>query len=159
MADDEPDDRIILHQVGPQRGPGIRLLEGPNFFNPRLSPDGSMVLVHESRAAGSRLWLVEVKSGHTELLTEGVAAVWHPDGSRVLFARVRHDSRRILGSTLYEIVVPTGAERMLELPAGVAAVEPAVSPDGSKLVFVDALTNQLSTIPYPEAGEEVEDGQ
>jgi Tol biopolymer transport system component len=151
----EPNDRIVLHRVGQQHAPGTLLLEGPNFFHPRLSPDGKQVLVHESRAAGSRLWLVASDSGEARILSEGVAAVWHPDGLRVVFARVTHDSRRILGSTLYEIRVATGATRVLRTPANLLAVEPAVSPDGSQLAFVAATTDRLFTVSYPEAGEEV----
>jgi hypothetical protein len=154
----EPDDRIVLHQAGPHRGPGTLLLEGPNYFNPRFSPDGKQVLVHESRAAGSRLWLITVNTGDARVLTEGVAGAWHPDGSRILFARVMHDSRRIIGSKLYEIQVASGTARELVTPFEIAGVEPAVSPDGLIIVFVDPLNNKLISIPYPKTGKEVDHG-
>lgn len=155
----EPDDRIVLHRAGTAREPAVVLLEGPSFFHPRLSLDGTMALVHESRGAGSRIWLVGVETGAARVLCEGVAASWHPDGRRILFARIKHDSRRVLAGRLYEIDIATGEERLLDTPAGVAAVEPAVSPDGSQLAYVDALTGRLLTGPYPKVGEEVGHGR
>ncbi len=151
----EPNDRIVLHGVGPERGADVVLLEGPNYFHPRLSPAGTAVLVHESRAAGSRIWLAEPDTVEVRVLCAGVGAAWHPDGRRVVFARITHDSRRVLGGGLFEVDVATGLERSLPTPTAVAAVEPAVSPDGAQLTFVDALTGLLMTIPYPETGKEV----
>lgn len=151
----EPDDRIVLHQAGPRRGRPTTLLEGPNYFHPRFSPEGDAVIVHESRAAGSRIWLVALNGLEPRVLCQGVAGAWHPDGLRVVFSRVDHDSLRVTGASLLEVDVATGSTRVLPTPRGVAPVEPAVSPDGSQLAFVDALTGRLLTVPYPQLGEEV----
>jgi len=155
----EPDDRILLHDAGASRGPAHVLMEGPSFFNPRLSPEGKSVLVHESRATGSRIWLVAVESGEARVLCEGVSAAWHSDGERVLFARIDHDSRRILGGVLAEIELATGIERVLKTPDGVAPVEPASSPDGSQIAFVDAFTDRILTMPYPKSRRGVDDAR
>jgi hypothetical protein len=149
----EPDDTIVLHRLGASGSRRV-LLRGPNYFNPRLSPDGTMAVVHESRAAGSQFWLVTVGSGSARVLTQGVAAAWHPQGEKVVFARIVHDSRRISASVLYEINVSGGMERPLVTPPGMAPVEPAVSADGMQLAFVDALTGQVHQVPYV-TGEEV----
>ncbi len=143
----EPDDTIVLHHLGDTAARRV-LLQGPNFFNPRLSPDGKTALVHESRAAGSQLWLVGVADGRARVLALGVAGAWHPLGDKVVFARIQHDSRKIESSVTYEIDVASGVERRLLTPVGMAPVEPAVSPDGKQLAFVDAHTGQVHQVPY-----------
>jgi len=60
-----------------------------------------------------------------------------------VFSRIVHDSMRVWSGDLYAIDVTTRAERLLALTDGRAEVEPAVSPDGQWVAFVDALTGDL----------------
>jgi hypothetical protein len=149
----EPDDTIVLHRLAGDGGRTV-LLSGPAFFHPRFSPDGDRMLVHESRSEGGRLWLVEV-GGAAKVLCQGYAGAWHPDGRRILFARIGNDSERVTGAELFELDLVTGKERQLTATAAIHEVEPAVSPDGRWLAAVDAATGELIVIAYPEAGEEV----
>lgn len=149
----EPDDTIVLHRFGPAGTGTTVLMRGEAFFHPRFSPDGRRVLVAESRAGGGHMWVVNLADGRATDLGQGYGATWHPDGRTVVFSRVVHDSMRIWAADLYAVDVATGAIRLLALTGDRAEVEPAVSPDGRWVAFVDALTGDLLVGRFP--GEEV----
>lgn len=146
----EPNDTIVLHRFGVDAAQRRVLLRGGQYFNPRFSPDGNSVLVAESRARGGHFRLVTLDGRATDL-GQGYGAVWHPGGTQVLFSRIKHDGLRVLKGTLWSLDLGTGIETRLPISDDVAAIEPAVSPDGRWLAFVDALTNRVLLVPYPEA--------
>jgi len=146
----EPDDTIVLHRFGPAGEGKVVLLRGQGFFGPRFSPDGKQVLVAESRAEGGHMWVVAVEDGRARDLGQGYGATWHPDGRTVVFSRIVHDSLRIWSADLYALDVATGAERILAITADRAEIEPAVSPDGRFVAFVDALTGDLLVAMFPD---------
>ena len=147
----EPGDRIVAHDIGATPPTRRVLLEGPQYFNPRLSPDAARLLVIESRSEGGRFLVLDVADGATLRVTEGYAPSWHPDGQRVVFARVEHDGLRITGADLWEVEIASGLERRLTDTPARAEVEPILSGDRALLVYVDALTDRLEAIPYPAA--------
>lgn len=150
----EPDDTISLHDLAGGCERRV-LLSGPGFFHPRFDPAARQVLVHESRAAGGRVWLIDLAEDEARVLVEGYAAAWHPDGDRVVFSRIRHDGERVTAADLWEVDVATGLERCLAATAGVAEVEAAISPDGDWIVYRDSLTNTLRWATYPDiAGQQ-----
>jgi len=134
----EPEHRIVLvrFSAGAVRQKRV-LLKGSRFFRPRLSPDGSRVLVAESRPGGGHLWLVSDRQGPVDL-GPGVDGSFTADGRRILFARITDDGHAVLTSDLWEMELATGRSRMLAQTPHLAEVEPAVSPDGKWLAFVDA---------------------
>lgn len=144
----EPGDTIVLHRWGGASAGKVVLWRGAAFFQPRLSPDGSRILVSESRPEGGRVWVTEV-GGTPRDLTQGYGATWHPDGRRVLFARIRHDARRITDSELWMADVVTGEQRMVAHPA-VPAVEPCISPDGRSVAFLHGQTREVFVAAFDD---------
>jgi hypothetical protein len=136
----EPNDTIVLH--GWDGAPSRKVLMiGGGFFNPRFSPDGTRVLVKESRAGGGHMWLITLDGAATDL-GQGYDPVWHPDGRNVVFARVTHDGLVVSAADLWVMDVQTRAERELAHTAGVAEVQPAISPDGRWVAFADGRTGE-----------------
>ena len=151
----EPGDRIVLHRFGGAAVERVVLLEGAGFFDPRLSPAGDAVLVAESRGGGGHVWLVALSDGAAQDLGQGYGATWHPDGRRVVFARITNDGLRVTGADLWQWDLGTGRETRLTRTPGHAETEPAVSPDGRLVAWVDGRTGALLAAALPVAREEV----
>ncbi len=146
----EPNDTIVLHRFGSRTERRV-LMTGQQYFNPRLSPDGTRMIVSESRTGGGHLWLVPLDGTPTDLGV-GQHATWHPDGRRVVFARVGHDGYRITSSELFTIDLSTRVETRLTQSAGVAEVTPVVSPDGRWIAFADARSGDGWYAAMPHTG-------
>ena len=144
----EPDHGIVLHRFG-ARGRGRQTLRrGARYFNPRLSPEGTAVLLSESHPDGGRVWLMRL-DGRARDLGPGSDPAWHPDGRRVLLSRVRHDGSRVLGGELWQLELASGKRTQLTRTAGLAEVNPAVSPDGGWVAYVNARTGDLLVARLP----------
>ena len=143
----EPNDTIVLHDLKTKER--RVLLAGQEFFYPHFDAAGRQVLVHESRVAGGRIWLFDLRTAAAPVLVEGYHAAWHPDRDRVLFSRITDDGYRILGAELWEHDLRTGGERRLTSTSDIAEVQVAVSPDGTWVIFQDALTGTLRGARYP----------
>lgn len=144
----EPDASIVLWRL--DRGPNSRrvLLQGPMYFHPRFSPDGTNVLVQESRADGGRLVLVSM-DGQVRDLGPGSDGAFTPDGRNVVFTVVSGDGHRVAGADLVHLDLASGRRTRLTWTSHVAEVEPAVSPDGRFLAFVDALAGTVCVARMP----------
>jgi len=146
-------DRIVLHRWGKTTLGVTRrvLLEGPQFFHPRLSPDGTRVLVAESRAEGGHMWLVGL-DGAAQDLGQGYGAAWHPDGRRIVFTRIEHDGFEILASEVLLLDLSTRKEVLVARTQeiGLVALEPAVSPDGKSVAFTDPRREAVYVAALPQ---------
>jgi len=134
----EPDDTIVLHRFGARKERKV-LLAGSGFFHPRFSPDGSSLIVSESRSAGGHLWLVPLDGAPVDL-GEGYDPAWHPDGRRVVFVRLTHDGLSVTASDLWVRDIASRTESRLAQTSATAEVKPAISPDGRWIAFADART-------------------
>jgi hypothetical protein len=145
----EPDDKIVLWRFDGRR---MVLLEGAQYFRPRFSPDGTRVLVAESRAEGGHFWLVTLDGKATDL-GQGYGATWHPDGRRVVFTRVSHDGHVVRASSVLVLELATRRESLLaartEAPA---LLDPAISLDGKAIAFAGATGDQIAIAPLREGG-------
>jgi hypothetical protein len=153
----EPDHRVVLHRtLAAARRTGLpeqrTLLQGERFFAPRLSPNGRRVLVHESRAGGGHLWLVE-QDGRATDLGQGYDGVWHPNGKEILFTRVAHDGSRLTSGDLHVLELSSRSVRCLARTPNLIEVEPAISPDGRYLAFQDARGGDLYLARLAPGGE------
>ena len=145
----EPDLRITLRNLDDSGAPRV-LLSGSQYFGPRLSPDGKQVLVSESRAAGGHVLLLDFSSGSRQDLGPGVSPTWHPDGTRVVLARVKHNGEQLKSGDLWEISTEGHPPRRLGKTARLVELESAISPDGRYLAFVEGRTGDLYVARYPE---------
>jgi dipeptidyl aminopeptidase/acylaminoacyl peptidase len=137
----EPNDTIVLHHFAKEPPTRRVLLTGSSFFRPRFSRDGDAIVVSESKMGGGRIWVID-GDGQPRDVTGGTGPSWHPNGKRLVFARVLHDGKTILSSELWMVDAATGQERRVGTPS-VPAVEPAISPDGTQLVFLDGRTRDV----------------
>lgn len=145
----EPDDTIVLWRFG---GGRTVLLSGPQYFRPRFSPDGTRVLVAESRASGGHSWVVDL-DGKAVDLGQSIGATWHPDGKRVVFVRTVHDGYVVLSSTVHVLELATRRERLLGRTQAPPLLEPAVSPDGRLVAFRSATDDAVLVAPLLDAPE------
>jgi hypothetical protein len=150
----EPDDTIVLIQLSDRGRTRTVLASGPYLFHPRLSPDGSVVLLSRSGPQGGGILLVK-RGGQLRQIASGYGPAFTPDGKGVVFARVVHDGLRVTASDLFLVDIATGTETSLPATDGVAEAEPAVSSDGRWLGFVDALsgTVRVSRVPRVLGGK------
>jgi hypothetical protein len=161
----EPDHRIVLHRTAwaarrARAAEKQTLLVGERFFAPRLSPDGSRLLVSESRPEGGHTWLVAL-DGRAADLGQSYDAAWHPDGKQIVFTRIQHDGSRLTGGDLFAMDLrligstpgQAGAVRCLARTPGLIEVEPALSSDGRWLAFQDARRGDLYLARYPGRGD------
>ncbi|MBI5533478.1 MAG: PD40 domain-containing protein [Deltaproteobacteria bacterium] len=137
----EPNDTIVLHDWSSSPSTRKVLLAGGGFFGPRFSPDGSAILVKESRAGGGHMWMVS-PDGTAVDLGQGYDPTWHPDGRQVVFDRVTHDGLTVSTADLWVVDTQTRVERLIAGTSGVAEVQPTVSPDGRWVAFADGRTGQ-----------------
>lgn len=144
----EPDDSIVVHRWTEGAPVRVAVLRGAGFFRPRFSPDGSRIVVSQSRAEGGHIWVVD-ESGRARDLTQGYGASWHPDGRRLVFARIQHDARTILSSELWMVDAVTGEERLVGRPAA-PAIEPVISPDGGMIVFLHGVTRDVQVARWSD---------
>lgn len=144
----EPDNTIVLWRLGSVTEPRRVLLRGSAYFHPRLSPDASYVLVHQSWADGGRLVLISM-DGRVRDLGPGSDGSFTPDGLGVVFTVVSGDGRRVVDADLHYLDVSSGVRTRLTWTPNVAEVEPAVSPDGRFIAFVDAVTGRLCVARMP----------
>ncbi len=127
------------------------LWQGGAFFAPRLSPDGTKVLVEESRAAGGHVHVASL-DGITRDLGAGYGPAWWPDSRRIVITEVIHDGARITASELLLVDIDTGLRVPLARTPDSAEVEPAVSLDGRWIAWRDALTEELCIAAMPTVG-------
>jgi Tol biopolymer transport system component len=117
-------------------GSGIRRVSGSGFAAvPTWSADGRRLAFVRAEPEHPRvwnLWLLSIDTGDSRRLTrfrygQTWGASWFPDGHRISYS---HEDR------LYIRDLATGVERALESPIkGRQVRTPAVSPDGSRVVF------------------------
>lgn len=144
----EPDDGIILYKWKGDEVVRKTLVTGGQFFNPQFSPDGSLILLSESRPDGGHFWIIST-GGESKDLGQGYGASWLPDGENVIFSRIAHDGEKITSSELWIVNIKNLVETKLTDTEKIAEIEPAVSPDGKWLTFVDAKTGEVFIAGFP----------
>ncbi|HJL14599.1 MAG TPA: hypothetical protein RMH99_03015 [Sandaracinaceae bacterium LLY-WYZ-13_1] len=129
---------LMIAELRDVEGTARRLLENERFeqvFNPRFSPDGRTVAIERWQAGGYRdIQLVDVQTGRVTPIThdraQDMTPSWSRDGETLYFT-----SDRTGIANVYAHDMTSGTLRQItNVVAG--AYAPAVSPDGSHLVYV-----------------------
>ena len=129
-------DRNILGLV--DRNGAVEPLDVPpmGYVSPRLSPDGSRLVVAASSDESSDIWVYHL-AGDTQirrLTLEGnnIRPIWTPDGERVTFASDREETPGIFWQPADGSGVP---ERLTTAEEGAVHWPESWSPDGETLSF------------------------
>lgn len=146
----EPDDTIVSWQWRGSETARHVLLAGPQYFHPRLSPDGTHVVVAASAAGGGHLWLVGPDHVPVDL-GRGEAPSWTPAGDGILFTQVEHDGHRVTASSLWRLELATRRAARLAYSRNPVISKPVLSPDGAWLAFVDAASGDVQVVSWPLA--------
>jgi Tol biopolymer transport system component len=129
---------------------GERVLFGaPGLWSPRFSQDGSRIAyarTSQDRIPGGRdIWVYSIREGTSTRLTAGlqgaVDPAWSPDGRRIVFSTNRGNN-----VDLMSISADGGAEPTLLLDREGSQYQATFTPDGKRIVFVDAARSTTSDV-------------
>jgi tricorn protease len=146
-------------------------------YNPKLSPDGSMVAFSAMYGGNVDVYVVPSAGGEPKRLTWHPAADevqgWTPDGKSILFASARGGDAPQAVPRFYTIPVAGGVEQLMPMPR---AYQGKISPDGKRLAYrmnnswdeerrnyrggqnrpiwvLDLATNNVETPPWTDSKE------
>ena len=117
-------------------GKATRITKGIAFdAHPRFSPDGKKILFTSDRSGADNIWYIDMEKQDTVQVTKEVNqefpdACWTPDGEYIVYAK----GRRII--QLYIVSKSGGGgAQLIDAPANLKTIDPAVSPDGRYIYF------------------------
>jgi len=146
----EKDFSIVLYELS--TGKRLRVLaKSQTMFRPRFSPDGTKIVVSQSRPDHGHFFVFSI-DGQGKDMGQGYFPVWLSDSKRILFCMVKNDGFQVSDSDLYVMDVKTMERRRLTFTPTIHEVMPAVSEDDSFVVFTDAKTGWLFAAPLDGEG-------
>lgn len=115
--------------------------EKANYYNPLLSPDGAKAVAH----IGAYIYLFAVDgSVEKERITKGLAHSWSPCGNYLFyFVDESSDGHTLENSDIYAYDLQKKTVSTLTQTDDMMEMWPAVSPNGTQLVFTDERTGAL----------------
>ena len=103
---------------------------------PAWSPDGARIAFSSDRGGTYDIWLLDVATGETTPLTSGLGnesqPAWTPDGDSVVFVATPEGD---VEGTVQRVSPAAGSEPVAVPETGGMIAAPAVSPDGTRVVF------------------------
>jgi hypothetical protein len=164
IAFDSDRDGVRGVYVADADGSGARRISGSGFASvPSWSPDGRQIAFARAEASSANvwnLWIVDVDGSNLRRLTrhrvgQAWGGSWFPDGRRIAYS---------VEDTLVILNLASGDARALSSPrAGRLVRTPAVSPDGTRIVFqvyhdgtwiADARTGEMQRVLADPSAEE-----
>ncbi|MEN9884938.1 MAG: hypothetical protein RLZZ420_2155 [Bacteroidota bacterium] len=161
-VDISPDGKTIifdmmgdLYSIPASGGKATQITRGLAFDqHPRYSPDGKKILFVSDKSGAENLWYIDAEKKDTVQLTKESnqnfpSADWTPDGKYIVYSK----GRRI--NKLYMIHVNGGGgTQLIDEPATLKTIDPAVSPDGRHIYysFRTGSWNYNAQLPQYEIG-------
>lgn len=115
---------------------------GKIIINPARSADGTKVAF---QVPGKGIYTCSADGSGVEYLCKGSHPAWLPDNS-VVYTVVTDDGVRFTGSDIYAVDVATKNTVLLTANTDMIPLTPAVSPDGTKVAFENALDAAIYVI-------------
>ncbi|MEA5260962.1 amidohydrolase family protein [Arcicella aquatica] len=117
-------------------GKATNITKGLAFdTHPRYSPDGKKLLFISDKSGSDNVWVIDFEKKDTVQVTKDrdqnfEAAEWTPDGNYIVFAKGR------MNVQLWMIHKDGGGGvQLIDQPANLKTIDPAVSPDGRYIYF------------------------
>ena len=142
-VDISPDGKTIifdmmgdLYTIPSTGGKATQITRGLAFDqHPRYSPDGKKILFVSDKSGAENIWYIDTEKKDTVQLTKETnqnfpSADWTPDGKYIVYAKGRRVNK------LFMIHVNGGGgTQLIEEPATLKTIDPAVSPDGKHIYY------------------------
>jgi Tol biopolymer transport system component len=125
---------VLLDRQGRDLG---RLAESASWYSPRLSPDGSRLVMSRATTTNATgdLWVIDIARNVATRTTldpaEETNAIWSPDGARLVFSSDRDGPGNLY---LMRADQPGSEERLLA--SGEAKYPESWSPDGRSVLYL-----------------------
>jgi TolB protein len=122
-------------------GEAIALTQGPRYhFEPSWSPDGKRLALTIDVDGNLDIGIVGADGGKVERITTDpgvdVEPTWSPDGRSIYFVSGRGER----GFHIYRHDLATSKDEQV-----VSGIQPAISPDGKQLAYVDRVRGKLGS--------------
>lgn len=114
----------------------LKTYAGLMVINPALSPDGRKVAF---QIPGKGVMVINADGSGLTRVCPGSHPAWLPDSKSLIVTRVKDDGQRFTSSDIYAIDIETRHENHLTGSTDVIPLTPAVSPDGKKVAFENAI--------------------
>ena len=125
-----------LYSIPATGGKAQNITKGLAFdTHPRYSPDGKKLLFISDRSGSDNVWMIDFEKKDTVQVTKDrdqnyEAADWTPDGNYIVFAKGR------MNVQLWMVHKDGGGGvQLIDQPATLKTIDPAVSPDGRYIYF------------------------
>lgn len=108
---------------------------GRTVINPAMSPDGKKIAF---QVVGKGMWVINADGTGLRSLGTGSHPAWMPDSRTIVYTVVTDDGQNFTGSTVMAIDLAEKTPSVLIADNNLVPLTPAVSPDGTKMVFENA---------------------
>ncbi|MCP3906356.1 MAG: hypothetical protein GY715_22265 [Planctomycetes bacterium] len=148
-----------IYITGIQGGPPVQLTSDPEQeLHPSWSADGQKLAFCKLGVQSGQweLWTIDLNSRRKQFLDYGLFPQWNPDPARnkITFQRARERGSRLFSVWTLDYVNGE-AMRPTEIvsAANAAAMHPAWSPDGSRLVFITVIDPDNNPTDVPQQSD------